>query len=60
MCMLTYIQGELTEALSQKEEAMTAISAQGLELERKIEQTEALQAVIRRLQEGAAMPHSPV
>ena len=55
MCMLLYIQGELTEALSQKEEAMTAISAQGLELERKIEQTEALQAVIRRLQEGAAV-----
>jgi len=33
---------EVTIALSQKEEAMSAIEAQGLELEDKIEQTDAL------------------
>ena len=36
--------------LCQKDEALAAIEAQGLELEHKIEQTETLMAVIRRLQ----------
>lgn len=34
----------------QKDETLLAIEAQGLELEHKIEQTETLRAVIRRLQ----------
>jgi hypothetical protein len=36
--------------MCQKDEALAAIEAQGLELEHKIEQTETLRAVIRRLQ----------
>jgi hypothetical protein len=43
-------QVELQVAISQKEEALAAIEAQGVELEHKIEQTDALRAVIRRLQ----------
>jgi hypothetical protein len=41
---------ELSQVLCQKDEALAAIEAQGLELEHKIEQTETLMAVIRRLQ----------
>ena len=37
-------------ALGQKDEAMQAVEVQGRELEHKIEQAEALRAVIRRLQ----------
>jgi hypothetical protein len=43
-------QVELSQVLCQKDEALAAIEAQGLELEHKIEQTETLRAVIRRLQ----------
>ena len=49
-CPYVFEQVELAMALGQKDEAMQAVEVQGRELEHKIEQAEALRAVIRRLQ----------
>jgi len=49
-CRYVFEQVELAMALGQKDEAMQAVEVQGRELEHKIEQAEALRAVIRRLQ----------
>lgn len=44
------MQVELAVATSQKEDALQTAHAQGIELQQKIEQVEALTAIIKRLQ----------
>jgi len=55
-CRYVFEQVELAMALGQKDEAMQAVEVQGRELEHKIEQAEALRAVIRRLQGSSSRP----